>query len=328
MHSQTEVRLQNVLTLMEDGAFHSGESLAASMNVSRAQIWKWIRQLEAWGLDIHAVTGKGYRLASPIELLDDAAIRTAITRVTPPEISVLLTTDSTNSELARRMRESSDKGRQVVLAEYQQAGRGRRGRQWQSPVAANLYLSLSWRLPTGGPAPGGLSLVVGIALVRALENLGLKGLQLKWPNDLRWQGAKLGGILVELSGEAGGELRAIIGVGLNVAMPEAAARNIEQPLTSLQTLLTRPLSRNLLAARVIEEIYLALEQFGVSGFASFQEEWRSHDEFQDRPVSLLLGEKTETGIYRGVDEQGALLLEKDGDLRAYHGGEVSLRYLA
>ena len=325
MHSQTEVRLWTLLSLLKDGGFHSGESLAATLQVSRAQIWKWIRQLEAWGLDIHGVTGKGYRLANPLELLEEARIRKAITRISPPQVTVLLTTDSTNTELARRLKAHGDKGREVVLAEYQQAGRGRRGRQWQSPLAANLYLSLSWRLQTGGPSPGGLSLVVGIALVRALESLGVEGLQLKWPNDLRWQGAKLGGVLVELSGEAGGELRAVIGIGLNVAMPETIARSVGQPLTSLQSLVTESLSRNLLAARTVEEIYLALEEFATSGFTGFQDPWRACDEFLDCPVTLLIGERSVTGIYRGVDGQGALLLEQDGTTRTFHGGEISLR---
>jgi BirA family biotin operon repressor/biotin-[acetyl-CoA-carboxylase] ligase len=214
----------------------------------------------------------------------------------------------------------------VCLAEYQSAGRGRRGRSWVSPFGANLYLSLLWHFSLEAALLSGLSLAVGVALMRALTALGTPELGLKWPNDVLWRRRKLAGVLLEFGGESSGLCHIVAGIGLNVAMPRYAEPAIDQPWIDLRSIIgSERLSRNHLAARLIGELVTAFVQFEQAGFAAFREEWNHYDLARDRPVILQLPTTTLSGIARGVDEAGALLLETDAGIRSFLGGEISLR---
>ena len=313
------VRQQQLLYLLADGEFHSGEQIGQQLAISRAAISQQIKQLKPLGLDIYSVTGRGYRLAQPLELLD----ATQLAACGVDNVHYIAVIDSTNQYMMSRL--GSWQQGECLLAECQTAGRGRRGRAWVSPFGGQVIMSLYWRLEQGMAAAMGLSLVVGIALAEALQQHGYEEIGLKWPNDLYGRGQKLAGILVEMAATAGGACQLVIGVGLNLAMPIQIADQIGQPWTSLTALGDRPVQRNRLTAELILRLRACLQQFEASGLAPFVERWNRLDIYRDQPVRLLLGEREITGIARGIDAQGALLLEQEGDVTPYIGGEISLR---
>jgi BirA family biotin operon repressor/biotin-[acetyl-CoA-carboxylase] ligase len=314
----TKVPLK-LISILADGDFHSGEHLGELLGMSRAAINKHIQTIREWGLDVFTVPGKGYSLPSPIQLLD---VERILNQLVDKRVTVLPVVDSTNQYLLDRITElqSGD----ACIAEYQQAGRGRRGRQWISPFGANLYLSMFWRLDQGPAAAMGLSLVIGIVMAEVLKDLGAQDVRVKWPNDLYLNDRKLAGILVELTGKTGDAAQLVIGAGINLAMRETNANTINQGWINLQEAGIN-IDRNELAATLLNELRQSLPQFENDGLAPFIARWRALDNFIDRPVKLLIGEQQIFGIARGIDQQGALLLDQDGVIKPFIGGEISLR---
>ena len=284
-----------LIALLANGEFHSGEQLGETLGMSRAAINKHIQTLRDWGVDVFTVPGKGYSLPEPIQLLNAEQI---LGQLDGGSVAVLPVIDSTNQYLLDRIGEL--KSGDACVAEYQHAGRGRRGRKWFSPFGANLYLSMFWRLEQGPAAAIGLSLVIGIVMAEVLRKLGADKVRVKWPNDLYLQDRKLAGILVELTGKTGDAAQIVIGAGIN-------------------------LDRNTLAAMLIRELRAALELFEQEGLAPYLSRWEKLDNFINRPVKLIIGDKEIFGISRGIDKQGALLLEQDGIIKPWMGGEISLR---
>lgn len=308
-----------LISILADGEFHSGEQLGESLGMSRAAINKHIQTLRDWGVDVFTVPGKGYSLPEPIQLLDETFIRREVAQ---GSVAVLPVIDSTNQYLLDRLAglQSGD----ACVAEYQQAGRGRRGRKWVSPFGANLYISMYWRLEQGPAAAIGLSLVIGIVMTEVLRDLGADQVRVKWPNDLYLNDRKLAGILVELTGKTGDAAQIVIGAGVNLAMRNAQAGDINQGWINLQEAGVR-IDRNVLAVRLITELRSALHCFEQEGLTPFLARWEVLDNFINRPVKLIIGEKEIFGISRGIDSQGALLLEQDGVVKPWVGGEISLR---
>ncbi|MEX2944602.1 bifunctional biotin--[acetyl-CoA-carboxylase] ligase/biotin operon repressor BirA [Serratia fonticola] len=308
-----------IIALLADGEFHSGEHLGESLGMSRAAINKHIQTIREWGLDVFTVPGKGYSLPAAINLLDAERI---LGLLEDKRVTVLPVVDSTNQYLLDRLAELTSGD--ACIAEYQQAGRGRRGRQWVSPFGANLYLSMFWRLEQGPAAAMGLSLVIGIVMAEVLQHLGAEQVRVKWPNDLYLNDRKLAGILVELTGKTGDAAQLVLGAGINMAMRETNASQIDQRWINLQEA-GITIDRNELAAKLLNELRNSLRQFEIDGLAPFISRWRQLDNFIDRPVKLLIGEQQIFGIARGIDQQGALLLEQEGVIKPFIGGEISLR---
>ncbi|CAI1226034.1 bifunctional biotin--[acetyl-CoA-carboxylase] ligase/biotin operon repressor BirA [Serratia fonticola] len=308
-----------IISLLADGEFHSGEHLGESLGMSRAAINKHIQTIREWGLDVFTVPGKGYSLPAAINLLDAERI---LGLLEDKRVTVLPVVDSTNQYLLDRLAELTSGD--ACIAEYQQAGRGRRGRQWVSPFGANLYLSMFWRLEQGPAAAMGLSLVIGIVMAEVLQRLGAEQVRVKWPNDLYLNDRKLAGILVELTGKTGDAAQLVLGAGINMAMRETNASQIDQRWINLQEA-GITIDRNELAATLLNELRSSLRQFEIDGLAPFISRWRQLDNFIDRPVKLLIGEQQIFGIARGIDQQGALLLEQEGFIKPFIGGEISLR---
>ncbi|MDU7484101.1 MAG: bifunctional biotin--[acetyl-CoA-carboxylase] ligase/biotin operon repressor BirA [Hafnia alvei] len=310
------LRLINILS---DGEFHSGEYLGELMGMSRAGVNKHIQTIRDWGIDVFTVPGKGYSLPSPMQLLDEQEITKQL-----PEggVTVLPVVDSTNQYLLDRIHElcSGD----ACVAEYQQAGRGRRGRHWFSPFGANLYLSMFWRLEQGPAAAMGLSLVIGIVMAEVLRELGAPDVKVKWPNDLYLNDKKLAGILVELTGKTGDAANIVIGAGINLSMRSPDTSIVNQQWINLQEAGVK-INRNELVAQLLKRLRDTLIDFETRGLAPFVERWRELDNFIDRPVNLLIGEQKIYGIARGIDAQGALLLDREGEVTPFIGGEISLR---
>ena len=260
--------------------------------------------LKELGLDLFSLTGKGYRLALPISLYDEAKLQ-ALAPMAPVHCFPVI--GSTNQHLLDRVNQL--RSGESCLAECQTAGRGRRGKPWGSPFGCQLILSMYWRLEQGMAAAMGLSLAVGVAVVQALESLGYPGVELKWPNDLYYQGRKLAGILVEMSGSAGASCHLVIGVGLNLAMPSREGERIDQAWSELRHIQPELVDRNLLAGRVLDHLQQAMLTFEQEGLASFVADWNRLDHFAGRPVRLLMGEQEIRGVARGIDDRGALRLE-------------------
>ncbi|WP_404685697.1 bifunctional biotin--[acetyl-CoA-carboxylase] ligase/biotin operon repressor BirA [Raoultella terrigena] len=308
-----------LISILADGEFHSGEQLGERLGMSRAAINKHIQTLRDWGVDVFTVPGKGYSLPEPVQLLNEELIAGQIDQ---GRVTVLSVIDSTNQYLLDRLNElhSGD----ACVAEYQQAGRGRRGRKWFSPFGANLYLSIYWRLEQGPAAAVGLSLVIGIVIAEVLQSLGADKVRVKWPNDLYLQDRKLSGILVELTGKTGDAAQIVSGAGINLAMRRVESDVVNQGWISLQEAGVS-IDRNALAARLIKELRAGLQLFEQEGLAPYLSRWEKLDNFLNRPVKLIIGDKEIFGISRGIDTQGALLLEQDGVIKPWVGGEISLR---
>lgn len=320
-------RAHDLLRLLADGSFHSGVELGAALGISRASVCHGMRALAQQGIDVYAVYGKGYRLPEPLELLDEEAIRAHLA----PEVNealarmeVHLELTSTNAYLMQRAQRGAPSG-WVCFAERQTAGRGRRGRTWVSPFGGNIYLSVLWRFPSVAAVANGLSPAIGLAVAEALHAAAVADVGVKWPNDVVWNGRKLGGVLLEMAGESAGPCCVVAGVGVNVALPPEEAAAIDQPWTDMRSITGAPVARNHLAATLLEHIVSTLAEFERDGFSRFSERWRARDAWAGRPAQLVLPGEAVRGTVAGVDPQGALLFEREGQTRAYTTGELSLR---
>ncbi|WP_193017589.1 bifunctional biotin--[acetyl-CoA-carboxylase] ligase/biotin operon repressor BirA [Proteus sp. FME41] len=308
-----------LIEILADGNIHSGEQLGESLGMTRAGINKHIQTLRSWGIDIQTVAGKGYQLDTPMNLLNSDKVNQNI-KGNPA--SVIPVIDSTNQHLIQRISELASGD--VCIAEYQSAGRGRRGRQWISPFGRNLYLSMYWKLEQGPAAAIGLSLVVGVILAEVLKKLGADGVKVKWPNDLYLNDKKLSGILVELTGKTGDVAHIVTGIGINIAMSKNQNEAINQQWVNLEQVGIK-IDRNELACEITNALREAFVLFEKQGLSVFIERWKSLDNFMNRRVKLIIGEKEIFGIAKGINDQGALLLEHNGNVTPYIGGEISLR---
>ena len=321
--------VNSVLRILSDGQFHSGSALGEALDVSRAAVWKAIQKLQQeWQIKVNAIPGRGYQLAVPLVMLEKDSILSAVEsrfQSRLQKLQILWSVDSTNRYIMNRASSDAICGL-AVLAEHQSAGRGRRGRHWVSPFGRNLYLSLLWEFDLEASQLTGLSLAIAVAISRALIQLDIKDVMLKWPNDVLWQERKLCGVLLEMKGESSGPWQVVIGIGMNVNMGSIATEDIGQPWVDLQSILSRNVDRNRLAGLILNELLNAIEQFRHSGLSPFLVEWRARDVCHDQLVELHFPDRIQQGIARGIDDNGALLLENEGVVKPYHAGEVSLRY--
>ena len=316
---QLNSRQQALLAVLADGAFHSGEQIGAELGISRAAISQQIKSLRLLGLEIFSITGKGYRLNTPLDLLNVEILQDLAAGAPIHTCAVI---DSTNQYMMAQL-ERWQKG-ECLLAESQTAGRGRRGRQWHSPFGSQFIMSMYWRLDEGPTAAMGLSLAIGVAVVQALESAGYQDLSLKWPNDIYMARRKLAGILVEMSAAVGGICHLVIGVGVNLNLPDAVISQLDQPCAHLAE---QPVvvERNQLSATIIQTLRDALSLFEQQGLSAFLTEWNRLDIFMQQPVKVLLGNQVIHGIYCGIDGQGNMLLQDLEGMHKFVGGEISLR---
>lgn len=316
---QLNSRQQALLAVLADGAFHSGEQIGVKLGISRAAISQQIKSLRLLGLEIFSVTGKGYRLNTPLQLLNRESIQQHLNDLPVHTCAVI---DSTNQYMMAQL-DRWQKG-ECLLAETQTAGRGRRGRQWHSPFGSQFIMSMYWRLDDGPSAAMGLSLAIGVAVIQALESVGYRDLSLKWPNDIYMARRKLAGILVEMSAAVGGICHLVIGVGVNLNLPDAVIAQLDQPCAHLAE---QPVvvDRNQLSATIIRALRNALALFEKQGLTAFLMDWNRLDIFMQQPVQVLLGNQVIHGIYCGIDGQGNMLLQDLEGMHKFVGGEISLR---
>lgn len=319
--------IRKLLMLLSDGEFHSGEALGAALGISRAGAWKRLQGLEALDIPVESVKGLGYRLPGGLSLLREDAISAAMSSDARQKLHAVYVVDEIDST-NRFLLDRPVGRREACLAERQTAGRGRRGRVWFSPYGRNLYLSLSWTFHQGVAAVQGLSLAVGVAVAQGLHSLGLSNLSLKWPNDLLWQDRKLGGVLIELSGDAAGECKVVVGIGLNVSMSELPAEQLRtqigQPWADLKTA-GLVCDRNILSAEILNRLVGLLDGYHERGFDHYRTSWQELNAHSGRTVELLTPATSVSGVMLGVTSEGALLLGTELGVREFTGGEISVR---
>lgn len=318
---------QQLLVQLADGRFHSGTALGNRLGISRAAVNKSIQGLIERGLDIHSVSGKGYRWVSPAAPLSGEYIRTKLDQFLAGHnlaVTVLDEVESTSSYLLGKLTQAYV-GPEVCLAEHQTGGRGRRGRQWQSSPYQNITLSISWRYDAGPSRLSGLSIAAGVAIMRALQTAGIKGAKLKWPNDVLHDNRKLAGVLVDLRGESEGPTSIVLGVGLNVRLHPVESAKVDQDWTDLVSIHDRPTDRNELAALLILELYKMLTDFAQQGLRPYFDEWEKWHAYENQPVRLIQSGSEIEGTVCGIDDNGALHLDTGNAVIKIHSGEVSLR---
>jgi BirA family biotin operon repressor/biotin-[acetyl-CoA-carboxylase] ligase len=313
----------DLINLLADAEFHSGEAIGELLGVSRAAVWKKLQGLQELGLEVESVKGRGYRLVEPRSLFDEQRLK-QFAEQSDAAISIFDSIDSTNAEMLRSLADAKAKAGDVVLAELQTGGRGRRGKAWASPFAANLYCSVLASFEDGAGSLDGLSLVVGISLVEALEQQGIENAKLKWPNDVLVDNKKLAGILLEVSGDPTGLCHVVIGVGVNINMHNALGK-IDQPWLSMAKILQKPIDKNTVLINLLQALDKNIALFKVQGFAAFLEKWQQLDAFADAEVCVSLGDAAVFGIYQWVKAKGEMRVYVDGNERVFNGGEVSLR---
>ena len=309
--------------------FTSGVALAKKFNVSRSAISDALKDAAGAGVEIFSLTRRGYRLAAPIDLLDIDLVRAAIgDRAHRLDVDIVPTIGSSNTELLARAAAGAPSGT-CVAAEIQTAGRGRRGRAWQSQFASSLTFSLLWRFEKGAAALGGLSLVVGLALVRALRKAGVNDAMLKWPNDVIVNGEKLAGILIETQGDMLGPTAAVIGVGLNVRLQDALKLSIDQPATDVASHLNVQTTRNELLTAMLRELVVVLDEFNEHGFKFFKNDWIAFHALHEQTVTARQSNVVDReAIVKGIADDGALIVEfsdQPGSAQTLTSAEISIR---
>jgi BirA family biotin operon repressor/biotin-[acetyl-CoA-carboxylase] ligase len=322
MHNRAKL-----LRVIADGDLYSGEELGNVLGISRAAVWKIINSLRDYGLTVVAVKGKGYRLSRPIEFLDKDAI---LSGISPSAVKILNRLiifeeiDSTNQYLLENT-EIPDKHASVILAEYQSHGRGRQGSPWISPIGSGISLSMGWHFEQPVDSLTCLSLAVGCAVIRILTKMGFESVGLKWPNDIFFQGKKLGGLLSEIRGETAGPCDVVIGLGLNITFPDGFEGNINQPWTDLASIKDSIPSRNVITAELISELIFLLDGYTDIKIEDIINEWREYDCMRGKKARLILQGEEIDGLVVGVDSDGALLMSINERVQKYTAGEISLR---
>jgi BirA family transcriptional regulator, biotin operon repressor / biotin---[acetyl-CoA-carboxylase] ligase len=313
-----------ILRHLADGKFHSGEALAKNFNVSRATIWSAIQHAQNLGIEVFSVRGRGYKLPAPIDFLNESEVLKAIGEQRPWfKFEILDEVASTNTYL---MQQASKGAAHVtcIAAHVQTNGRGRRGRTWVSALGSSLTFSLLWRFDCGAAALSGLSLAVGVALIRALVSLGVEQVQLKWPNDVLIDNKKLAGILIDLNGDMDGPSAAVIGVGVNLNLPKSILSNIDQPAIDLASV--GNIDQNMLLGALLKHMADVLSDFQEYGFLGLRDEWLRYHAYQEKPVRMMMHDgRLVEGIVKGVAEDGILLVETALGLQRFSSGEISLR---
>ena len=322
-------RREQLLKLLADGATHSGERLAEQLHITRAAVWKAINALRELGIDIES-QHQGYRLLYAVDLYDAERIRIAMNTAGSAlqRIDVLFSVDSTNRFVTEQP--ATQAGQAVLcVAEIQQSGRGRRGRSWLAPFGAGICMSLGWLFDSMPPTFSALSLVVGVALTRALHGVGAHEIGLKWPNDVLWRGRKLAGVLIEMRGEPDGPAHVVIGIGMNLQLPDASKQSLAEQQVQVVDLYEvqgeQCPTRNELVAALTAQLLQVLPSFARDGFAPFVDEWQRYDVLSKMAVNVLLGERTLAGVACGVTTDGSLLVETPQGVQSFVSGEVSLR---
>lgn len=318
------MELRLLLRILADGAFHSGEQIGRDMSISRTAVWKQVEKLRGLGVDIHSVTGKGYRLPAAMVLLDSQRIIAQLGGDAGHWRKVLrveFSTTSTNKDALEAAHRGHEDG--IFVAEHQSEGRGRRGRSWVSPAGSSIYFSMLVTFAGGASELEGFSLAVAVMVVRALNASGYTGFSLKWPNDILREFRKVAGILLEITGDLTGPCRIVIGIGINVRVSATLMSRVDQPVAALAEGTSAVPDRNLIVANLIRELHHGIAEFESGGFAGFKEQWEAIDAYKGHSVRIGGPAGWVEGRVLGVNDKGALQLETVDGHTSLTGGELA-----
>jgi BirA family transcriptional regulator, biotin operon repressor / biotin---[acetyl-CoA-carboxylase] ligase len=318
-----------LLRSLDHRAPHSAHALAGILGSSVGEVRSGVASMRALGVEILAVSGKGYKLGAPFAALDAAGLRLRLQAGQPKvDLVVFDEIDSTNAFLLREAAANgaSPMSGRACIAEIQTAGRGRRGRTWFAAPGASLAFSMLWRFDERPDFLAGLSLAAGIAVVRVLRDLGADEVRLKWPNDVVHRHRKLAGILVETQGGGGATSAAVVGIGINLQLPHDVRSRIDQAVTDVGAILPALPERTELAALLLHQLACVLDQFSRQGFRGLRDEWASMHAYQGQAVRMHCADnRNVTGRVTGVAADGALLVDTDTGEQRFYSGEISLR---
>ncbi|MDH5571990.1 MAG: biotin--[acetyl-CoA-carboxylase] ligase [Gammaproteobacteria bacterium] len=320
---ELSIRAWELLNIMGDGKFHSGEMLAKKLQISRSCIFNELKRISTHGVSVQRIRGRGYRLTRPWQRLSTEEVINQLAEYAQEfEIAILSEAESSNSMLLQSAELGAPSG-SVLAVELQTAGRGRYGRRWISGLGDNLTFSLLWRFECGLNDLSGLSLAVGVAVVRAIRKLNVKDIQLKWPNDILTKQGKLGGVLIEAQGDMLGPSVVVIGIGLNYIMTENIMQKSGQPACALDEISLHLPTRNKLLSTILQELNIVLKRFTEEGFGAIRREWELYNFYQNKVIQLSLPDGTKIeGIVRGVGEKGELCLDMGHETKLFSSGEV------
>lgn len=278
------------------------------------------------GIPVERNQGKGYRFTRPVEMLDKTLIWQQLspeTQALIPHFEIADSVQSTNCSMEHLIDEGKESGT-LLLAEHQTAGRARFGRRWHSPYAANIYLSLYWHFRKDTSELSGLSQLIALSVLNALQAHHVSNLTLKWPNDIYHNDKKLASVLIEMNGESHSSTDCIIGVGVNVSMPDTE-QAIDQPWTDIHAITQQFPARNLITASIINTIYTDLIEFNLHGFKSFINRWADNDGLANKNITAHNTHQTIEGVAKGLGSMGELLIETSEGLASLLNGSVKLR---
>ncbi|MBE0505412.1 MAG: biotin--[acetyl-CoA-carboxylase] ligase [Marinospirillum sp.] len=320
------MNLYPLIKILADGRFHTGTVLGSILGISRTAVWKQVRRLSVLGLEYQMDKPRGYALLSPLDLLDSSTIQSLLSDSSPAlKAETIPTIDSTNMELLRRVNQGLSIHGTLLTAEMQTLGRGRRGRGWFSPFASSISMSIGWDFDGSANELQGLSLAVGVAIQKALQGLNIEGAGLKWPNDIYTAQGKLGGILIEITGDLAGPCQLIVGVGINV-VSNSFANEVDQAVGFIDQLSTDVPTRSQIVVACAEEVVKVLEQFQVNGFSFWQDEWNKRHIWAGQAAKIITQKGETAVVLGGVNAMGELEVVYPSGERAYiNSGEVSVR---
>jgi BirA family biotin operon repressor/biotin-[acetyl-CoA-carboxylase] ligase len=323
---------ESLLRLLADGQLVSGEYLASQLSISRAAVWKHVQQLSDLQISVHGRAGQGYQLDKPLVLFSQESIEAAMNegaRAAMQGLDVLWVADSTSQHLSKGHL-ASVPGFHACVAEYQTAGRGRRGRQWFAPFGDGICISVGTLFPVSLPNLACLGLAAGVGVLRALQRSGASQVQLKWPNDIVAGGRKLAGILIDVQGETDGPLKVVVGVGINYRMSNAVAKDITaaggvEPVALQEMSEIDGLDRNVVTGHVIEGLYQVLKEFSELGFDAFFQEWNDADYLAGKEVTVVTDSGSVSGTASGIAMDGQLQIKTASGTQNFLSGDVSVR---
>ncbi len=321
-----------LIDALSDGRFHSGIELGKKWGITRAAVSMLVRRLSLPGVEIYRVRGKGYRLSEKLQLLSREAILQRLSCASQSQVAdlhVCWSIPSTSTfllEFVEQHPQLNDECYRVCCSEMQTAGRGSRGRKWNSPFGHNIYLSILRAFDVAPSDLGGLSIVVGLALLKTLKKYGVTGAGFKWPNDIHINSRKVAGILVEVRSQVFGPTHVVIGIGINLQVGKESMQDVDQPWGTIAASGFDMGKRNAFAGDLIGETIGLLEAFTQSGFQPYRDELSDYDLVKGREVHFMYGSRRVFGTGAGIDHLGRLLIQTDDGVQAFSSGEVSLRH--
>ena len=314
-----------ILRDLSVGSPRTAEQLAHDHGVSKLEVIQAMEEAKEYGIEIVATRGRGFELPRRFDWLDADRVLSALgARASQCQLRIFNEVESTNDSVLSVADRPIESGL-VVVAELQTKGRGRRGRHWTSGLGSALTFSILYRLPHRNAANAAISLVVGVALMRAMVELGATGMSLKWPNDVLDARGKIGGVLAESHAERGSAGIVVIGIGLNIETQEEFMASVDQPVSDLRACGVVA-DRSTILGVILRHFFDAMEQFELQGFSRLRQEWTAHAAFLSKPIALLHANgDVEKGIMAGIAEDGALLLATSQGHQRVYSGDIKLR---